>query len=256
MKRTGIKWAATAACSVSVFVLCASVGNAGLIPWVWDAVFGPHCPQNRCYSAPCGGSYAAPSAYAPSPRGPSDCGIQSAFFAPFFTCSPCGTSFCGVSGCEYGACGPAGCPTGECGLSPATSERTSEPGTPRTYEGDADSTTDPKWNPTDNGAPRPEEEVPEVKANKPAAEPVPGKKGAAETLPFDEEEKEAETGPEDEAGGPKLFSLDRAVTWRPAVGRTRLQRRATYAGARIIRKPRHAKGKWIVVPSPANIAKR
>lgn len=265
MKRTGMKWAATVACSMSVLVLCASVGNAGIIPWVWDVVFGPNCPQNRCYSAPSG------VAYAPSPCGPSGCGVQQAFFAPFTSCSPCNSSLCGVSGCQTGACGPAGCPTGQCGLSPATSARTSAPVGDPTFGAGAATPKTKGWQTKGDKAPMPEEDGAEAtKAYKPPTEttPVPGKNGAADTLPFGDDDqdadagkeadvdKETEAGEKEGANGPKLYSPNVATTWRPTVGRTRLKRPATYASARIIRKPRHAKGKWMAVPSTENIAKR
>lgn len=260
MKRTRMRWLGTAACSVSVLLLGASVSNAGLVPWVWDALFGPNCPQNRCAQPVCGVSCApAPTYYAPSPCGPSGCGVQSAFFTPS-GCSTCGSTICGVSGCETGACGPAGCPTGQCGLTPATGQRTVEPDPPpaQTYSEEGDSTPDEGWNKTEGTEDPPsaetEEGTQETEAYKNPTV-VPGK-DAAPTLDINEDDT---TSPENETGtmGPEFFNkFDDKVTWRPAIGRTRLQRRPTYAAARLIRKPRHAPGKWMPVLTPANVAKR
>lgn len=273
MKRIGMKWGATLVCSASVLLLTASVGNAGLIPWVWNGLFGPHCPKNQCAPAcpppcsPCG------TTYAPSPCGPGGCGIQSAYYVSSSCCDPCGTSVCGVSQCGVTGCGPAGCPGGDCGIStPATGERTPEPdgGVPQTFRGGAEgSSTEDDWktrNPEGNteNPPTPGSESTEVEAYKPP-EPIPGKDAAptpklneAEPAPGDAApgpEGESATG-EDGAAGPNLFNELHPVTWRPAVGQKRLTRQPTYAKARLIRRPRQAKGEWLVVPSTENIAKR
>ncbi len=275
MKRLSLKWSATLVCSAVMLLLSTSVGNAGLIPWVWNGLFGPHCPKQRCYPQPYD-PCCAPPAYSPSPCGPGGCGIQSTYFAPSSCspCSPCGPGLCGVGGC-YSGCGPGGCPTGGCGIStPATTERTKEPPPERakTYEDPDASTTEKGWEGTNGQGGPPEPGAEETKAFKPPPEKVPGRNGAAETPSIEdaggageasgEESGESDNKGEAEQGssdGPDLLKqyLDNAsFSWRPATERKRLTRRATYGTARIVRRPKHAKGEWKAIPEPANVAKR
>jgi hypothetical protein len=268
MKRIGMKWSATLVCSACVLLLTASVGNAGLIPWVWNGIFGSHCPKNRCAPA------CSPS-YAPSPCGPGGCGVQSTYYAPS-GCSSCGTSVCGVSSCDSGGCGPAGCPTGGCSIStPATTERTPEPdaGVPQTFEGGSakpDDEITPTKSPDEAEPPKPGDESESVEAYKPE-QPIPGKdpaptpelnEGDANPGAPTDEPSDAGGAADDDSekegvnAGPNLFNELHKVTWRPSVKNQRLTRRPTYAKARVIRRPRQAKGEWLVVPSTENIAKR
>lgn len=270
MKRIGLKWSATLVCSACVLLLTASVGNAGLIPWVWNGIFGPHCPKNRC--APACAPACSPS-YAPSPCGPGGCGVQSSYYAPS-GCSSCGTSVCGVSSCDSGGCGPAGCPTGGCSIpTPATTERTPEPdtGVPQTYGNSGTGTKqDDNFQPTKPSAesppPMPGEGSENIEAYKPE-EPIPSKdpaptpklnEGEANPGSSSTNPTEAGEGAEKDGAnaGPDLFNELHNVTWRPSVKNHRLTRRPTYAKARVIRRPRQAKGEWLVVPSTDNIAKR
>jgi len=284
MRHTGLKWSAITLCSMSIILMSASVSDAGIIPWIWNGIFGHH---DRCAPA-CPPSYApaCPTSCPPcgpcgtSPCGPGGCNIQSSYYVPS-GCSSCGTALCGVSccptdccstgccptgGCATGNCGIGGCPSGNCSIpQPATSNRTPEPSTERkTYSEDSNS-SDPEagWDKTQEGAPLPEDEPPaDVDAFKgKGAVETPGINEEGATPPDAAPEAAPEADPASTEGeaqlGPRLFrELHNTVGWKPVVSSKRLTRRPTYAKAEIHRRSREAKGEWKVVPSTSNIAKR
>lgn len=178
----------TLAVALGVWTGLAATTEAGLIPWVYDAVFGPVGSQRAYYGGYAPMTYgAAFRGYGPlgysdpccSPCGPAGCspcatgacGIQS-FYGPSYgqccdPCSACGIGGCGIGGCGPGGCGipgcgPAGCPSGQCGL----------PGDAFT---DGGLTPAPEGPPPVSQPPRTyRDEVPPYRDEAPSSRPAPG----------------------------------------------------------------------------------
>jgi hypothetical protein len=112
--------------------------QAGIIPWMYDAIFGyGHHQAGWGYGGGWGMPYggymtgyapAYPVSYA-APMGGACCGATTNY-APWYDssgcCSPCGISPCG--GCDSG-CAGGNCPGGNCGTTPASTPPSQTPST-------------------------------------------------------------------------------------------------------------------------------
>lgn len=98
---------------------CPSASEAGVIPWAYDAIFGPvgslrgsnYTPYYAGYSGYTGASYQpAAYSYGYATNGCSSC-QQSSYYASTYNgcgCSPCG------SACSSGGCASGNCASGNC----------------------------------------------------------------------------------------------------------------------------------------------
>ena len=136
MRTTVVKATLTFLCPFLLAAGLASPSEAGVIPWLYQAVFGPtrgpvyygsyyapsmgyYTPSVSYYSPTV--TYYAPSAM-PSPCGPAGCGVPATSCASSCqTCAPCSVTACSPRvvfrplacdpcGCGF-TCGPACCPT-------------------------------------------------------------------------------------------------------------------------------------------------
>ena len=121
---------------------CPSASEAGVIPWAYDAVFGPvgslrgsnYTPYYAGYSGYTGASY-QPAAYSTgyATNGCSSC-QQSSYYASAYDscgCSPCGSN-CSSGGCASGNCASGNCTTNSVptdGLSPVADPNNHSRGT-------------------------------------------------------------------------------------------------------------------------------
>lgn len=243
MKRAAVKMLATLACSLAAWSGVASPGEAGVIPWVYNAVFGPS--YNGGYY---GGYYGGGASYGPVGYAPTygrcatgACG-RSTYYGPVAwsgccvpACAPCGS-----------ACGPAGCGSvattmgsSGCTSSPTAAPNNTPAGPPPTYEGD----NSPR-------PPRPASADPNWDATK-------DRTGAEGEGKFEAPRRPATAPkiPEDEAKS-RVLNLDEKVAWRPTTSRERLPLQTGYANARVIRTPTYAKTDWVPVPASAKIASK
>lgn len=100
-------------CGIGVTLGAAVPSTAGVIPWMYDMVFGYGWGAPMSYGVSYGSPvmYGAPATYGGSPCGPAGCGPTSAFYGPGccdpcnVCCSPCGTVACSTGNCPGGDCG-------------------------------------------------------------------------------------------------------------------------------------------------------
>src|SRR5579872_630485 len=99
-----------------------SSAEAGIIPWVWDTMFGP-VGSIRARRAACCASYGPACCGATPSCGPCGtgscstgyCGTWGSSYNWFGRC--CGlTGGCGSGSCGVSGCGISGCGAGDCGL--------------------------------------------------------------------------------------------------------------------------------------------
>lgn len=146
MLRSAAKFLATAACTLSIWMSSTASTEAGVIPCVWNFLFGPCCRSGcgggscgyggyapiygggGCYGGSCGTSYYGPSMYygggCSSCRG--SCGSCSSgscgscgFGTSYGSCGSCSSGSCGSpvcstfdGTCSSGSCGSTGCDSG------------------------------------------------------------------------------------------------------------------------------------------------
>src|SRR6185369_12573118 len=241
MKRAVVKLLATLACSLAAISGVATSGEAGVIPWAYNAIFGPSYNGGGYYRGYYGGASYGPVGYSPMYGGcvTGACGT-STYYGPVAwggccptTCAPC-SSGCGPSGCGGVATtyGSTGCTNS---VTPATSNP--PPGPPSTFEGD--------------NSPRP----PRPASAEPGWDATKDRTGTEGDQEFKSPKKGATPPsiPPDEAKGP-ILNLDEKVAWRPTATRERLPLKTGYANARVVHTPTYAKTDWVPVPSAAKVA--
>ena len=258
----------------------AAPAEAGIIPWTYNAIFGP-VGSNAGYSSgtttanyggggaccgdgggPMGNSYLGPG-YAFDPYGPAVgmgggcgscgtggcatgcCGVRSFFGRR--CCLPCGFS-CG--GCSLGGCGSGGCSTGSCGAGGCANGQCDTGLPANSSQGFGPSPESP------NGPPP----RPQTFANPPTpgsaggnygpepnvpASAIPGK--AKEPAPSPMPPEASNDNTESGFHGP-AFGLDGKVTWRPAVQRERIELRPRYTSAKVARRTVYPKSNWVELP--------
>jgi hypothetical protein len=268
----------------------ATTAEAGIIPWIYDAIFGPVGSQQALYGgyaptygAGYGVSYGSGSAiptsyYGPSYFGPAPtlglsgsspcssgaCGTQAFYGTASSCCSPCGGSGCATGACGTGTCGTGDCASGNSGAAPY-SGATSSPVTPIPRREDAGptptygngnpnpgtgSTAAPGFGPTRNREPAPAPMNDAYEAPRPAS-PASTPPAPAGTRPaFPNDSEGADATP-----GPTL-NLDDKITWRSTPSRQRLTLQPSYTSASVIRKPVYPKSEWTTLPAEASIAKK
>ena len=254
--------------------------EAGLIPWAYDAIFGPPGSQRSYYrggatyganygGACCGQTYGnAAYGYSGEPNyfAPLPAGLSGPSMAPS-PCGPggCGTSFygpepagcCGQPGCGPQGCGPGGCASGQCGVAnpepsfgPIAPTPTPANELPRTYENNS-APSSPGFQPRGEGY------VPMRDTNTESPEEFKDPVPAPSTNPSRTPAPVDPLG-EDDAGirrGPML-DLDGKVTWRATPARTRLVLRANYSGAKVQRQPVYPKTDWVTYPGATDVARK
>ena len=279
MKRWMLKSVLPVLCAVGVLAANPQGTDAGLIPWVYNAIFGTG-PMYAGY----GPTYAS-YGYAPSPWSAS---YVSAGYVPTYTyasyapmaydpaaccptaCNPC----CPTTGCD--PC--AACPGGVCAYdaAPVGGALTPQPdgamGPPRTYLDQPPTGTSPATPPADNGFRRraPQQEQNEDVFGDPGATPP-----QADTFGSSEqsdlyklpESVIKQRGPAP-AGGPSIegaetetlrippLGLDDKITWRDAPERTRLSVAASYATPVVARTKIDPNSGWTPVPAGTQLAKK
>ena len=134
------KFAFVLACAIGTS--CPSSSDAGVIPWAYDAVFGPVGSMQRSYYTPYYAGYSGytgasyqPAAYSTgyATNGCSSC-QQSSYYASAYDscgCSPCGSN-CSSGGCASGNCASGNCTANSVptdGLSPVADPNNHSRGT-------------------------------------------------------------------------------------------------------------------------------
>jgi hypothetical protein len=226
-------------------VLSAATVQAGIIPWVYDAIFGPVGSQ-RAFRASYGGPRWGYRLYG-SPCG-NPCGYPAAGYYRYgmigcpTACDPCGS-------------GLYGCPTGGCAVNygPSGAEITpipDDPPAPKTYDesGTNADGADPNWKPrgssstpsrTGTGSGTPPRRAPADTGTEEDDAAAPSGKSASEIR-----------------SGPKI-ELDGKITWRPAARYQRLVEGTTPAPAPVRLTRRIPQGtRELIVPTapPARLA--
>lgn len=295
MKIRAVRWLVSLACPVAM-MLAAAPADAGIIPGIWNVLFGPcgggcgpgYCAPTQSYYAPsyCGYGGCGPSGCGVSSCGPSSCGsggcgtVQSYYGWGNcgYSCAPCGSS---CSPCTV-ACAPSS----NCAVPPASSAaggNSSIKPLPddgwknrKTYEGteSAPGATNaaPPANRTDADTGLP----PNGRRTNPLNDDE-TKSGALRVSPPGDaagEAKSATEEPETPAGTrktpmpPKIplddkdahrispINLDEKIAWRPTAVRKRLEIEPGRGNARLIRIPLYAKSDWKPVGDATNVAKR
>lgn len=295
MKIRAVQWLASVACSL-ILMTAAAPADAGIIPGIWNALFGP-CGGGGCAPSYCGptSSYYGPSYYGscgPAPCGPSacstgGCGTTQSYYGwsnSGYACAPsCGP--CSIP-CSPGASGncsiaPDAVPPGgsikpvpedawkkrqtyENGAAPPNSSDATPPAT-RTLP---EERTEPETG-LPSGRPRPKTLNEDTEETKAGALRIPG---AEATTPEGKLEVIEPHNPADgkKAPAPKKvplnddkdatrvspINLDEKVAWRPTAERKRLELEPSRGNARLIRIPLYAKSEWQPVEAKTSVAKR
>jgi len=258
MKLQFAKLTIVLACSLTAVGGMCSTSDAGIIPWVYDAMFGPvgsmryrtarYAPYNyRVSPGQC------------SPCGSSGCAPAMSFYAP--GCSPCATG---------------GCPTGGCAVASVGQPSTVAKPIPdptitapkKTFADEAPATKIPTELEDDGFRRRREgaDEPVETDAFKIPNTIIP-KKGPAPSKPIEiddadktKSEDETKTESEDKSETGKLnvpaLNLDeKSITWRPVPNRKRLTIQANFANPQLARKSVDLKIDWVAVPKSTKLAK-
>lgn len=117
---------------------CPSPSEAGVIPWAYDAIFGPVGSLHRSYYQPYYAGYSGytgasyqPAAYTTgyATNGCSSC-QQSSYYASAYNgcgCSPCG------SACSSGGCASGNCASGNCTANSIPTDRLTPVADPNNY---------------------------------------------------------------------------------------------------------------------------
>jgi hypothetical protein len=111
------------AVALPLAMVTGSTADAGVIPWLYDAVFGPvHYGPYYGGSMPGGSYYRGPMAYAPS-YAMRPVVVSGGYSSCNSGCGPVVRSACGPGGCTpqttfYSPCGPSGCGTTACTPAP------------------------------------------------------------------------------------------------------------------------------------------
>lgn len=272
MSRRAGKLVATLVCSFSIWAATSAPIEAGIIPWVYNAIFGP------AYNGPiyAGGAAYGPSNYGPVGYAPSlgacgtggcatgACGTTQSYYGPVAwggwrlscapcqaACAPCGPA-CSTASAGYGV--------NDCvGTTPAyplqPTPDSSSP--PQTFQGQGTGTD---RTPDAGFKPARERDGTETKgddANFPA--PVEKGKPAPSAAPSSGPAKKATQTPpipETKDANVPVLNLDDKVAWRPAAERTRLPIKPHYANARLIRTPALPQTEWVPVSSGSKLAKK
>lgn len=268
-------------CSLGLIGGSAATGEAGLIPWMYNAIFGP------VGSVGYGGGYsvgyrgygygAARPYYGYSPVAAP--GMQAAFYAPadpFGACCP--TACCPTPCCPTAAGPSAGCPSGQCGLNyaplepngtitpipqgqPVPQGQPIPPGQaepPRTYADEPETPADGTEPENEGFRPRTEGE-----ASPPAADArsnfrqesvIRGRRPA----PMNAEAVDGADNVDSETLKFPALNLDSKVTWRSAPKRTRMPIHANFSSPFVARtNVRIApQSEWIPVARPAEMARK
>lgn len=293
MRNRVLKTVAISACMLTVTVGFTSTTQAGLIPWLYDAIFGPVRPGYGAgyygagyfggYPATYGVGYAPLISPAYSPCGPAGC-PTTVGYAP--ACSPCVAA--------YDPCAGGACPGGNCFVPPATTTSTPIGGPAPTpadgplpaYEGPPRTfgPSEPPLPPADQQSPMNDEGFyPRQPANEPETGPesieafdfpneaIPERQPAPMNLPDDgaaapnseENRNEASADDVNLNGGPGLFrlpapqfDLEDKITWRVVPERTRLAVRAHFEAPVVVRSRVDVNADWTPVPTETKVVSK
>jgi hypothetical protein len=277
MKRLLFRSVLPALCATALLAANPQQGDAGLIPWVYNAIFGTgpmyagYGPTYASYGyapSPWSASYAsygytptyAYASYAPLAYDPVAC------CAP--ACDPCCPTACGpCSACPGGACAYDAAPVG----GTLTPQPDGSMGPPRTYIEEPPAGTSPSVPPADPGFRRraPQEEQNEDVFGDPGTTPPQADSfGASEQSDlFKVPESVIEQRRPAPAGGPSVeetetetlrvppLGLDDKITWRAAPERTRLAVAANYATPVVARTKIDPNSGWTPVAAGTQLAK-
>lgn len=265
--------------SMLAVVAAPSTSEAGIIPWVYNAIFGPSSgPQYR--GAYYGGYYAAPNYTYPTMYAPM------AAPASYSACSPSWsrqvTYYVPYSPCAVSACRVAACPTSS-GKQPTVADDppstfVEDPDGKKTGDGTDDVAApekkEPFLEPTQLGK---EQEVKKV-PNTPTTNESDGKSAKSNTNVTDkpkpaptnatieeddakeDEKKDAKPATKKENGSstqtlPPL-DLERKVTWRVVPKRTRLAIRANVGANVVARQKVKLNVDWVAVESDTRVVSK
>ncbi len=289
-------WTSVALCSLSLVAFSATESNAGVIPWMYDAIFGPvGSPYYAGYAPLGGGFYGARACGSCGPR----LGRRAAFYGPAFY-GPvtsysvgCSTGRCSTGTCSTGDCSTSGCstayyvsPGGNLMLS-SGSCATGSCGT--TYSANYES-LQPEPAKLGELQSVPAKKAPQTFSNEPATKPMTteddgfrprqsGEEAPKETAPFEtdafkvptpaaEEKtpelapvpKKIEEGKDAGSDGVQIptLNLDRKVAWRWTPTRERTTLRADFRTPRVARHvpPAPTNSGWEVVTPEQKLAAR
>jgi hypothetical protein len=259
-------------CAVALSSASNQQANAGVIPDVYNFVFGPPgTPYFRSsYYGPAYGYganyqpapyYRVRSYYSPTPY----YRVRSYYSPACSTCQPCGIAYPPCSPCAVG-CSPCGitgsCPSGNCAVSSRTPvpaddnwrPTPADDGPPPTYkEGDGFGASGQSEDPDADGGR-------ESESLKPATD-VPQRNGAPVKDPEADDANDKEAGEEaqpaktDEVVFPPL-NVDDKITWRARPIRKRLTIRSRFPTPSIARNRVNPNDKWVSVPTETKIVSK
>ena len=261
MKTQFGKWFLVLVCTFTIVAGTASTCDAGVIPCIWNLLFGPcRGGYSRGYYHP---------GYLAAPRGiSSGCYPTTAFYPP--QCSPFGYAACGPCRSICSIPGVSSCPKNICAVSYQKSSGKSsglvpdpvEAELPKTYADEAaetnekyPSTNDDGFRPRSNGAdPEPLDSL-EIKAFKrpaPIAPPVEDKN----KLDIREPNSKKTGTPQSNRLPIPMLNFDNAVTWRVIPKRSRLTLRVNFVNPTVARHKLYLSTDWMPVPEEIKIAKK
>lgn len=246
MKSLLLRWTCIALCSLAFITGTSATAQAGLIPWLYNAIFSP-VPYGYGYQA----GYAPMTAGYPSTSYmmPSYASYAPSFGACASACAPCAPCAGGIGvggACVGGACGTSYTP-GPINPIPATNEPPLADGPEPTYQPDSQSngsstdSTQPdegfrsredSTEPYDTGAFR-------QPTGPLGPETTIRQREAAPTSPMDDDQDG--NGAANDTTGP---ILDHLVTWRVAPAVKRLPIRAQFDNPLVARRPLPVNQGW------------
>ena len=254
------------ACMLAIVTGAASTSDAGIVPCLWDLLFGP-CGGGRCYSR----SYSY-SAYPVASRCVSSgyC-PTTAYYIPGY--APYGFATRGPYGPVYSICGISSCATNVCavnyqkrsGKNAGLVPDPEEAGLSKTFTDEADKAGKTEEERDDEGfrlrksgtKPEPKEPV-EIEAFKKTAPIPPPVEGETKSNDADAEKPDAKksTKPGSSRLQVPLLNFDEKVTWRVVPKRSRLSLRANFVSPTIARRKLKLNADWMPVPEHAKLVKK
>ncbi len=236
---------------LTLTVLCgsASTSQAGIIPWIYDAIFGPvGVPYQAGYGYRYGanyGSYYSPYAYGTGYGWGGYAGYGVAGNQCCNTCNTTVTNYAPTTGCCTTAC--AG---NDCNVPAAGSSTSNKQPTPAVVPGKT--LSDEPATPDDGFRKRSDEPVPDPALEKTDAFKIPGK----DAVTPEETPVPAVIEDDPNAVNPPIpvLNLDTATTTHPVIRRTRTEYHARFVSPSLARRVRAINADWVPAASETRIA--
>jgi hypothetical protein len=279
MKIIAARLMAPLACSLILGGVAAVPIEAGIVPCIWNTLFGPGCGSG----GNCGANY-GPGAYGGGGCSSGNCGT--AYYAPgnCGACAPCGGSACAP--CAGSACAPYS--SGDCvprGQSPAAPRVDDQWKKKRTFDQEESSGVNGGGAGSTGGAGSSGRTIPDSgldgtkkkpdglqddgESTEAFKKPAEGEAaeieptGGSAPTPVHPKGKKSPSPPKipddnDESGSLRApsINLDEKIAWRAAPERKRATIKKDVANARLIRLPAYPRSDWLPVDPESNVARK